>query len=239
TDPLSIWLSECLDLVESDPARAHARAQIRRGETEGAERVIANHCLGLAATGLGLWNDAQSAFTAARDETPVDEQRARARFGTMAGNAALAGGDPNSAVTLLTTAEQDARTAQAGTLEALAAIDRARALVALEQTDQALSALDSAATLTPGNAEIWLYKATLLRRGDQLGEAQAAIERASELAPLDPQVGLEAGVIAVLDGRDDAARASWQSVVDTQPDSPQAETARGYLEQLGPATSAQ
>ncbi len=239
TDPLSIWLADCLDLVESAPSRAHTKAQIERNQTTGDARVIANHCLGLAATKLSLWDDAIAAFTAARDETPADESRARARFGAMAGNAALAAGDPAQAITFLVRAEINARTANAGGLEAIAAIDRSRALVALDQPDGALAALDNATRLMPDDAEAWLLKATLLRRENRLPEAQTAIEKASGLAPLDPQIGLEAGVIAVLDARDDAARASWQSVIDTAPDSPQAKTASGYLKQLGPATPAQ
>jgi hypothetical protein len=55
------------------------------------------------------------------------------------------------------------------------------------------------------------------------------------LAPNDPEVGLEAGVIAVLDGRDEAARANWESVIALDPESPFAETARGYLAQLASA----
>lgn len=235
TDPISIWLSECLASLEEDPARAHTNAQIRRNETAGAERVIANHCLGLAATKLSLWTDAQTAFTAARDETPADEPRARSRFGAMAGNAALASNDLAAALALFQSAETDAAAAQAGTLQALAAIDRARTLVALNRPGEAMSALDSAAVLMPDNGEVWLFKATLLRRGEQLTDAQASIERASALSPNDPQVGLEAGVIAILSDREDAARASWQSVVDTHPGTPQAETAQGYLAQLGPA----
>jgi hypothetical protein len=54
------------------------------------------------------------------------------------------------------------------------------------------------------------------------------------LAPTDPAIGLEAGVIAALGGRDDAARQSWQSVVRLAPDTPEAETARTYLAQLDP-----
>lgn len=238
TDPLARWLSRCLDLVDTDPARAHSQAQIRRAETSGAERVIANHCLGLAATNLGLWNDAQTAFTSARDETPAEELRARSRFGTMAGNAALAGGDMEAALTLFNTAETEARGSGSGTLEAIAATDRARVLVALERPSEALEALGNAAKLMPESPEVWLYMATLQRRQDRLVEAQESIEKAGELAPLNPQIGLEAGVIAALAGRDDAARKSLQSVIDTNPDSPQAKAARAYLDQLGPATPA-
>jgi len=52
-------------------------------------------------------------------------------------------------------------------------------------------------------------------------------------------VGLEAGVIAMLDGREDAAKASWQSVLEVEPDGEAATTARGYLAQLdGPTAPA-
>ena len=61
------------------------------------------------------------------------------------------------------------------------------------------------------------------------------IEQAATLAPTNPEIGLEAGVIAVLGGREDAARQSWQSVIDLQPESLAAQTATGYLAQLGPA----
>jgi TolA-binding protein len=60
------------------------------------------------------------------------------------------------------------------------------------------------------------------------------IERAAQLFPVDPEIGLEAGVIAVLSGRDEAARKSWLSVIKAAPNSPSAKTAQGYLDQLGP-----
>lgn len=233
-DPASVWLQSCLDRLAEDPARAHTMAQIRRTETTGADRVLANHCLGTAATELGLWDDARTAFIAAHDETPADEPRARARFAAMAGNAALAGGDAAGALALLDQAEADARAAASAPLQALAAIDRARVLVSLGRGEEALTALDTATTLAPESSEGWLLKATLLRRLDRLDAAQEAIEKAASLAPANPETGLEAGVIAVLSGREEAARASWQSVIDLSPESPAAETAQGYLAQLGP-----
>lgn len=242
-NPTSAWLVSCLDQLAEDPARAHTMAQIRRSETTGADRVLANHCLGTAATELGLWEDARMAFVAAHDETPADEARTRARFATMAGNAALAAGDPVGALDLLGQAQEEASRAASAPLEALAAIDRARALVSLGQGEQALAALETATGLMPENSEGWLLQATLLRRLDRLGPAQQAIERAAGLAPgaegFGPQIGLEAGVIAVLSGRDEAARASWQSVIDLAPESPAAATAKDYLAQLGTAPAAE
>jgi tetratricopeptide (TPR) repeat protein len=234
-DPNARWLAQCLKQLEEDAARAHSQAQIKLTGALGEERVIANHCLGLAATELGLWQDAQNAFTQARDETSADQTRARARFGAMAGNAALAGGNPSGAVSLLEEAQTDAASASSAPLQVIAALDLARALVALERPIDALEELETATTLAPEESEGWLLKATLLRRLDRLGDAQAAIERAAAIAPQESAIGLEAGVIAILGGREDAARTSWQSVIDVQPDSLAAETARGYLEQIGPA----
>ncbi|MDP5104482.1 MAG: tetratricopeptide repeat protein [Erythrobacter sp.] len=230
----STWFEACFDQIEADPARAHTTAQIRRSETTGADRVLANHCLGTAAAALGLWDDARAAFIAAHDETPADEQRTRARFAALAGNAALAGGDAAGALDLLALAESDARAVSAASLGAIAATDRARALVILGRGDEALAALEAATTLAPERSEGWLLKATLLRRLERLDEAQGAIERAALLTPDNPEIGLEAGVIAVLAGRDAAARASWESVIAIGP-GPAAETAQEYLAQLGPA----
>jgi tetratricopeptide (TPR) repeat protein len=230
----SIWLDSCFDQLAQDPARAHTMAQIRRAETGGTDRVLANHCLGLAASVLGLWDDARAAFAAARAETPEDEPRTRARFAALAGNAALASGDAAGAEGLLALAERDARAAGAGVLEALAAMDRARALVMLGRTQDALAALEAATALAPERSEGWLLMATLQRRMERLDAGQIAIERAAALAPGNAEIGLEAGVIAVLAGRDAAARASWESVIALGP-GPAADTAQEYLAQLGDA----
>jgi hypothetical protein len=48
-------------------------------------------------------------------------------------------------------------------------------------------------------------------------------------------IGLEAGRIAFLDARYDAARASWQSVADLVPDSGEGQMAREYISDLDSA----
>lgn len=229
----SKWLSECLELLETDASRAHAVAQIRRNATTGADRVVANHCLGLAATELGLWDDARTAFIAARDETPGDEAGAKARFAAMAGNAALGAGRAADAAEILAEARALAKQSGSVTLEAIAATDHARALVRLEREEEALAALVLATQLEPGLVEGWLLRATLLRRMEQLDAARTAIEQAGGLSPHDLEIALEAGLIAALQGRDEAARDQWQRIVSAQPDSLAGQRAADYLEQLG------
>ena len=200
----------------------------------GQDRVLANHCLGLASTELGRWEEARAAFTAALQETPAEETRLRARFGAMAGNAALVTGDLPGALVLLDAARADALAAQAGGMQGLIALDRARVLVGLEQLDAAEAALAEARMFQPDDAETRLLSATLLRRMGKLAEAQEQVEEAARLDPTAPAIGLEAGVIAILDGREEAARSSWQSVIDLSPGTEFATSAQSYLDQLGP-----
>jgi tetratricopeptide (TPR) repeat protein len=154
----------------------------------------------------------------------------------MAGNAALAQGDAGAALSALDRAQADAAGDKA--MQSGIATDRARALVALKRDDEAAAALAEARLADPGNSQAWLLSATLSRRMNKLVEAQAQIEKAATLQPVDPGIGLEAGVIAVLSGHDEAARKSWQSVVAAAPNSDEAATAKGYLAQLGPAHAA-
>jgi len=228
------WLAQCLDQLEDEPTRAHVQAQIRRDTTNGQDRVLANHCLGLASTELGRWEEARAAFTAARQETPAEETRLRARFGAMAGNAALVTGDLPGALVLLDAARTDALAAQAGGMQGLIALDRARVLAGLEQLDAAEAALAEARMFQPDDAEKRLLSATLLRRMGKLADAQEQVEEAARLDPTAPAIGLEAGVIAILDGREEAARSSWQSVIDLSPGTEFATSAQSYLDQLGP-----
>jgi tetratricopeptide (TPR) repeat protein len=221
----------CITRAENTPAEAEEFAEAWLARAQSAEKAFAGECLGIALSRQAKWDEAQSAFTAARDAAA--DKALRARLGAMAGNAALAKGDATAALGALDSARADA----AGDKAMLSGIatDRARALVALKRNDEAAMALDEARNADPTNAQAWLLSATLSRRTNKLGEAQAQIEKAATLLPVDPEIGLEAGVIAVLSGHDEAARKSWQSVVATAPNSDEAATAKGYLAQLGRA----
>jgi tetratricopeptide (TPR) repeat protein len=226
-------LAECLDQARTDPATAITTAGLWLAEAHDAGRAPPQQCLGQAYVSLLRWPAARGAFLAARDAALAGDYAVRARLGAMAGNAALAGSDFASALTDLDKAVADAALAGDKPLAGTIAADKARALVGLGRNDEAAATLLQARADAPQSAEVWLLSATLSRRRGALQDAQAQIEAAAGLAPQDPAVGLEAGVIAALAGHDEAARKSWQAVLALVPDGSEATSARAYLAQIG------
>lgn len=227
-------LAQCLALIRTAPLEGLNMADAWLSEAKGSARSEPGECKGLALTALGRWKEAAAVFAIAHDDTPLSELALRARRGAMAGNAALAAGDIEAALAAFDSAHAEARRTKDLSVAGGIALDRARALVALNRSEEAAAALAEARAVLPDSALSWLLSATLSRRQGKLADAQAQIERAAAIAPTDPEIGLEAGVIAVLGGRDEAARRSWKSVMATAPESTAAKTARGYLDQLGP-----
>ena len=232
----SAQLQKCLKLALENPADAIDEAVGWLAATKTmSDRAGAKQCQALALTELESWSEAAALFLAARTDTPASDPGERARLGALAGNALLVSGDTTAGLDALDHAHGEAHTAGDKQLNGVIQIDRARALVALGRAAEAASALEEARYELPGNYQAWLLSATLSRRQNKLAEAQRQIERAAALLPVDPEIGLEAGVIAVLSGRDQSARLSWQSVIKAAPGSLAAKTAQGYLDQLGPA----
>ncbi len=233
--PLDL-LQQCLDLAMTRPSDAIDVAQnwLTSAKTM-KDRAGAKQCQALAFTRIDGFTEAAALFLSAREDTPTNEADERARLAALAGNAQLAAGDPAAALAALDLARGDARSGldakQRGGIE----IDRARALVALDRPDEAAAALAEARIAAPENYQGWLLSATLSRRQGKLADAQMQIERAAQLFPVDPEIGLEAGVIAMLAGHDQAARKSWLSVIRAAPGSASAKTAQSYLDQVGPA----
>ena len=223
----------CLDLANTAPSEAIAMASEWVTTARGDDLAEAQSCLGMAYGRRDEWSDAETAFLAARDASGAD-RTARASYGAMAGNAALAGGHADRALNALTNARTDAEAMHDTAGAAQIALDQARALVALHREGEARTAIDQALATLPGESDGWLLSATLYRRGGKLDLAQQHIEKASAINPRDPAIGLEAGVIAELGGREPAARRSWQSVIAMAPDSSEATQAKNYLQQIGP-----
>jgi Flp pilus assembly protein TadD len=231
-------LQLCLQAVDENPLAAIEAAEEWLKVSKGAVTAEPNHCLGMAYNRLGRPVEAEVAFTFARDALPSNELRRRASYGALAAVAVLQQDEPARAETIFAAAQAEAERSGDARLAGDIAIDRARAQVATGQDAVAAAGLAAGRAASPDNPAGWLLSATLARRQGRLSEAQGLIERAADLAPFDPQVGLEAGVIAVLGGRDETARRSWLSVLKVAPGSSEAQTAQGYLDQLGPAPTA-
>ncbi len=228
----------CLAAASEDPAMAVTSAQSWLAASRGSARVEPNKCLGVAYSRLDQWQKAEVAFLAGRDAAAASDPDLRARLGALAGNAALAHGALVPALAAFDAAHGDAVAADDIALKGEIALDRARVLVDLHREDEAARALVEARTSTSDNPLAWLLSATLSRRQGKLVAAQAQIETAAGLQQADmdiaPEIGLEAGVIAMLSDNEQAARASWQSVIGLAPQSEAAAAARLYLDQLGP-----
>lgn len=228
-------LTVCIAKAARDPqaALADARNWVSEGRSDG-QNVRANQCLGLILSNAGDFAGALAAFAKGVAGVPKEQEVAAVPLMAMAGNAALASGQPEDALGWFDRAVAVKDYADNAALGAIQA-DRSRALVALGRLAEAGGALDEVHRLAPEDAEGWLLSATLARRNDDLPRAQRDIEIAGKYSPRDLRVGLEAGVIAVLDGRDEAARKSWASVLTADPDGEAGKVAKGYLDQLGPA----
>lgn len=225
---------QCAALIRTAPQEALKLAEQWLAETTGSAQVDPAECKALALANLERWAEAEAAFLAARDAVPAHERARRAQFAAAAAIAAEAQGGRDRALALYKAAQEEAAAGGDSTLAGQIARDSAASLFAAGRTDEAMAALAKAREALPDDPATWLISARAARRLGKLAEAQTQIERAAGLDPRDPAIGLEAGVIAVLAGRDEAARKSWQSVIAAAPDSAEAKVAKGYLDQLGP-----
>ncbi len=229
----------CSQAVREDPLAAIAAAEEWLKVSKGATTAEPNHCQGIAYTALNRPVEAEVAFAAARDALPGNELRRRANYGALAASAMLLQDDPARADAAYAAALAEAKAAADATLAGDIAIDRSIAQVSLGRGAEAEAGLAEGRAASPANPLGWFLSATLARRQGKLPDAQRFIERAADLSPRNPGVGLEAGLIAVLSGRDEAARKSWLSVIAVAPGTSWAEAAQGYLDQLGPAAAAE
>ena len=225
-------LQTCLHLAQTKPAEAIKQAGDWLSASKGAAKAFPYQCLGAALGQSGSWDEAEYAFLQARAALVPSETVQRARLAAMAGNAAMVDERYDAALNALDLARADAASTGDATLTGGIAVDRARALANLGRLPETGEALAIARKNVPNNPEAWLLSATLARRENRLAAAQGYIEKAAELRPVDLEIGLEAGVIAMLSGNEQAARKSWKSVIDADPSSPEAQTAQSYIAQL-------
>lgn len=218
----------CATLADTDPVRALDEASTWRVAGGG---LLARQCEGLAYVTQKRWLPAATAFEAAAREAEVKADGRAATLWVQAGNAALAGNDPAKALPYFDGAL--ARGTLQGDQLGEAHLDRARARAALGDVKGARTDLDLATKYVPADPLGWLLSATLARKMNDLPRAQRDIEEAARRSPDDASVALEAGNIAILSGRNDAARTAWEAAVKLAPESPSGKAATESLGRLG------
>jgi tetratricopeptide (TPR) repeat protein len=227
-----VQFSECLKQAVTDAPSAVTQA------SEWAQKgggYLARACHGYALATDFKFDLAVPLLTEAAQGAEAKKDDRAARFWAQAGNAAIAVGEMDVALDSLNKAL--AATALVAAERADIEIDRARALVILNQNAEAEAALTNARGLASENATAWLLSATLARRENKLPDALGFIQTAAALAPRDPAVALEAGNIAIAAGDDASARKQWEQVVAIAPNSRQATSAKAQLAALGPSPS--
>lgn len=224
----------CLDQAIESPDAGVAFAQ--KWRIEGGS-FYARHCMGFAYARAERWTPAIVAFEQAAEEAERSgEMVEAARLWAQAGNAAMANGDLPKA-----RGDFDAALARGlpdGLEKGEVHLDRARALVALNEPDAARDSLDVALVQAPKDPLAWLLSATLARRTGDMRLAQAHIARAVQLSPDDASVALEEGNIAVLTDHEDIARAAWSRAAKLAPEAPAGKAAADNLSRLPAAKPA-
>ena len=224
----------CLDQAIEDPTAGVAFAE--KWRIEGGS-FYARHCMGFAFARAERWSPAIIAFQQAAEEAERSGEMVQsARLWAQAGNAALASGDAAKA-----RGDFDAALARGlpdGLEKGEVHLDRARALVALGETDAARDSIDIALAQAPRDPLGWLLSATLARRSGEMSLAKAHIARAVQLSPDDASVALEEGNIAILTDHEDIARSAWQRAARLAPEAAAGKAAADNLSRLPPATPA-
>jgi len=218
---------ECTALVRSEPQRAVDTANAWR--LEGG-RIYPRMCLGLAYVALERWTPAATVYEQAAEEAAQLQDSRRTDFLVQAGNAWIAGGEPTKAI-----ADFDAALATPNLTNELRGevhVDRARALVALDNLAGARENLDRATQLVPTDPFAWYMSAALARRENNLARAQADIARAMQLAPDNADIALLGGTIAGISGNMAEAERLYRRVAEGAPGSEAGREARASLETL-------
>ncbi|WP_216599952.1 M48 family metallopeptidase [Sphingomonas sp. AP4-R1] len=217
----------CVALTKSDVPRALSEAT---EWAKQADNLPSRHCLGLAQGADGDWNAAAATFVRAGTAAESANDPRAVLLWTQAGNAALAGDDPQLARTAI-----DRALKLPGLTEVMqgeAWLDRARANVGLNDPAAARIDIDRALKLVPNDPFAWLLSATLARRQDDLERASRDISEAAKLAPDAAAVALEAGNIAIMAGADSAAKVAWERAKKLAPGDPAGQAAAAQLEEL-------
>lgn len=212
----------CLELVQTQPKKALEKAGQWAGLGGG---LPAEHCKAAAMDALG---EHQTAAGMLEDLATKGRATAEIKAGLLRQAAAAwvnAGQDERALGVLNAAIPLDPQSASLRE-------DRALLLVGANKPWDAIEDLSTALNLEPQRISALTLRAAAYRRVQSYDQARADIDRATKLAPNDPEVWLEAGNLALASRRPADARQSWMTVLRLAPTSVSADAARANIERL-------
>lgn len=162
-------LATCLDLAETDPEAAYEDALAWLGE---GGRPPARHCAAVALIELGHLEEGAARLEDLANAPDAGSLEERAHYLTLSGNAWLAAGLPDAALTTLDNALR-LRPGDAGLLK-----DRASARLALEQYQTAVLDLNAALDIVPNDPDALALRARAYLAQERFDAALADVNAA-------------------------------------------------------------
>ena len=219
--------SACIALIYRTPDKAYESAMAWEKQGGGAS---ARHCAALALFERGLRTEAAERLEALAAELPKDSRVSPAELLAQAGNIWLLEGD-------LERAKRDiSAAAKMAPENASVQVDQARIAAEEGAYAEALSALDRAIVLAPGDDDAHVFRAAALRHLGRIDAAAGAIEEAMRLNRDNPSTWLERGLIRLDQGNPAGAKQDWQETIKRFDGTPAAEVAEARLEALKQTT---
>ncbi len=214
--------ADCMELARRAPKHALGEAEqwLNVGGGDGAE-----HCAGVALMGMGKHKLAAERLEALANRSRSDPAL-KARILGQAAQAWLVFGDAKRADAALASAIEMSPD------DPELRIDRAQALAAAKNYEEALRELNGALRLSPFHGDALVFKATALRFMDRLDEAKITVEMALDFHPSHPEGLLERGILKRIAGDSEGARKDWMWILRLEPDGAAADAARANLERL-------
>jgi tetratricopeptide (TPR) repeat protein len=215
--------NSCMRLTQSDPGQALAEADAWRAQGGG---FPAEHCGGVALLSLGRFEEGAKRLTAMADA--MDSARPGLRVGAygQAGQAWTMAGNNEAALA----AQNKGLKIDPDNVELL--IDRSFSHALAKDFWAALDDLNRAHDLAPKRPDILVFRASTYRFLETPELALDDVNQALSMQPNLPEGLLERGILYHQAGKNAEAKADWEKLVKTAPDSPAAKAAGQYMDRL-------